>query len=192
MAGASSQDEEVPHFVEPEDSRNRVGALEPVDERACAINQAPAQHPGDTARRHRPKEGGGRDHGDPAHAKVEHYREPARGVHPENFEEDAAQREAPDKAEQSPSPSAVKGEQAEGGIGPRYENEDSHVIQPSQPRHPGWRERQKVVESARGVGRPGSDRRRRRLRSDPASPRAPPSPAARWAPRPRASPPPRG
>src|SRR5215211_8477844 len=96
MAGAPCHDEDMPQFMEPERPGYRIRTLESVDQRARAVDHSPGQNPGDPSSRHRPKESRSRDHGHPSHSEVERYREPARGVHPEELEQDATKRQSPD------------------------------------------------------------------------------------------------
>src|SRR5919112_1179372 len=153
MAGASGKDEAVPQLVETEYPRGRIGPLEAVDHGPHTVYEAAAEDPGHPSRWYRPEDGRGGDHGEPAHRQVEAHREPARGVHPENLEHDATQSKRPYEAEQPGAPAALEREDADGGVGPRNEDEDRHVVQLPQPGDGGGRDGQEVVEGARTVQR---------------------------------------
>src|SRR5215208_8518231 len=97
MAGASRHDEEVPQLVETEDSGHQVGTSQTVDQGAGAIDEAAAEDPCYPACWYCPEDCGGGDHGEPPHSQIDSHREPARGVHPQKFEHNAAQRQRPDE-----------------------------------------------------------------------------------------------
>lgn len=145
MRQASKDYKNMPDFMKPEYSREKIRSLGDIYDGANRKEHSAKYQPGDRAGRHIGDDLAKPDNSQPTHHQVDAGSHPAGGIDHEHFHDDPGERKRPDCRQNAPPPETLEEIEAYRSVGSGYQEIDRCVIEFSQSLHDGGTALDKVV-----------------------------------------------